>query len=117
MKQTSETQHYGTLSPDAALGRSRRRSFRRRPLRDRAFGWGTRGALRRRPLGIFAPELLAGESRAVDQSLQLRPHDLRMHARKVGDLREAAIGARDHVLAADQTRQPHDTLGDELRMP
>src|SRR5437763_16645720 len=31
-------------------------------------------------------------------------------------LRKAAIGARDHVLAADEACDPYQTLGDELGM-
>src|SRR6266511_4616147 len=69
------------LPRDASLGRTLRcGAFRRRPFR-------------RRPPSGSPPQLLAGEAGTLDQRLELRPHDLRMHARKIGDLREAAIGA------------------------
>ena len=54
------------------------------------------------PLRTLPPQLLAGEAGAVDQRLELRPHDLRMHAREICHLRKAAVRARDHVLAPDE---------------
>src|SRR5215470_4797456 len=63
-----------------------------------------------------APQLLAGEARAFDQCLELGPHDGRMNAAMERALREAAVGPGDHVLAPQQTREPYDPLGDELRM-
>ena len=39
-----------------------------------------------------------------------------MHALDERALREAAVGAADHVLAADELGQPDDALGDQLGM-
>ena len=68
--------------------------------------------LRRR----LRPQFLAGEPRAFGQRLELRPHDLRMDAAVERALRKAAIGAGDHVLAADDLRQPNDAFGDQFGM-
>src|SRR5881397_1336106 len=59
-----------------------------------------------------APELPCGEPGAFHEGFELRPRDL-----GVADARpEAAVRARDHVLAPDQAGVPHDPLGDELRV-
>src|SRR5919201_6374024 len=44
------------------------------------------------------PQLLGRESCAIDQRLELRPHDLRMHACEIRHLRETAVRARNHIL-------------------
>src|SRR4051812_23861513 len=74
------------------------------------------GAFSRWPLRSPRPKVRAGKAGAFDQRFELRPHDLRMHAGKVGHLREAAVRACDHVLAPDEAGQPDDALGDEFGM-
>src|SRR5256886_17620707 len=62
------------------------------------------------------PQLLACESCAIDQRLELRPHDLRMHACEIRHLCKAAVRARNHVLAPNKSRETDDAFGDQLRM-
>src|SRR3954463_12980247 len=69
-----------------------------------------------RSLLALAPQLLGRKPRAFSERLQLRPLDARMHPLMGRLLRKAAVGARDHVLAADKFRQPHDALADQFRM-
>src|ERR1051326_3236114 len=63
-----------------------------------------------------APQFLGGEPRALSQRLELGPLDGRMHALMGRLLGKAAIGARDHVLAADEFGKSDNTLADQLRM-
>ena len=63
-----------------------------------------------------AEELLRRDSRALGERLELRPLDRRVHALEEGALREAAVGAAHHALAADELREPDEPVGDELRM-
>src|SRR5262245_7373258 len=46
-------------------------------------------------LRAATPQLLARKPRAIDQCAELRPHDLRMHAREIRHLRESAVRAGD----------------------
>src|SRR6516162_1172140 len=63
------------------------------------------------------PELPRSEIRAFTHRLELLPNDGGMDLGTVEGLgREAAIGARDHVLATDQLRKAQEPLGDELGM-
>src|SRR5216683_120643 len=62
------------------------------------------------------PQLSAREPRALDQRLQLGPHDRGMNAAIEGALREAAIGARHHVLAPQHIGEAQDALRDKLRV-
>src|SRR5713101_4474784 len=57
------------------------------------------------------PQLLAREPRALDQRLELRPHDGRMHAAIERALRKAAVGADHHVLAPEQIGETQRPLG------
>src|SRR6185503_8255469 len=66
--------------------------------------------------GSLGPELPARKPGSFAQRFQLRPHHRRMHAAIERPLRKAAIGAGDHVLAADNTRQARNALGHQLRM-
>ncbi len=50
------------------------------------------------------------------ETFELRPHDLRMNALQAFGLREAAIGAGDQVLLADDLGEIDDALGDQLWM-
>src|SRR5262245_56583062 len=63
-----------------------------------------------------APQLLAGEPRALCERFELRPHDGGMNAAMERALREAAVGPGDDVLAAEKLGEPHDPLGDERGM-
>src|SRR5215471_19102708 len=63
------------------------------------------------------PELPRSEIRAFSHRLELLPNDGGMDLGTVEGLgREAAIGARDHVLATDQLGKAQEPLGDELGM-
>jgi len=61
--------------------------------------------------GGSRPERATRDPRPIYERLQLRPRDLRMRAPA-----EAAVRARDHVLAADAFREASDALRDELRV-
>src|SRR5262247_3288988 len=67
-------------------------------------------------LAPSTPQLLAGKPRALSERFELRPHDRGMDAAMERSLREAAIGAGDDVLAADEPGEPHNPLGDQRRM-
>jgi hypothetical protein len=58
----------------------------------------------------------ARDSGTFAESTQLGPHHRGMHPAAERSLREAAIGAGNHVLIADQSRQAGQPLGDKLRM-
>src|SRR5260370_42462236 len=60
------------------------------------------------------PQLLAREPRALDQGLQLGPHDRGMNSAIEGALREAAVGAVHHVVAPQQIGESQDAFGYEL---
>src|SRR2546422_7185778 len=45
-----------------------------------------------------------------------RSHDRRMDAAVKRPLREAAVGAGDHVFAPEHAGEPHDALGHQLGM-
>src|SRR5215469_17035958 len=63
------------------------------------------------------PELPRREIRAFTHRFEFLPNDGGMDLGTVEGLgREAAIGACDHVLAADQLRKAQEPLGDELGM-
>ena len=62
------------------------------------------------------PQLLARQPRAFGQRFQLRPHNRGMHPPVERALREAAIGARDHVLAPQEFRVTHNALGHQFGM-
>src|SRR5208337_3546246 len=62
------------------------------------------------------PQLVGRETGALCQRLELSPHDGWVHAAMERSLREAAIGAGNNVLAADQPSQPRDAFSDELGM-
>src|SRR5215470_7510543 len=62
------------------------------------------------------PQLLAGQARALDQRLELRPHDRGMNAAIEGALGEAAIGADHYVLAPDEIGEAQRAFGDQLGM-
>ena len=55
-------------------------------------------------------------ARALGEHLELLPHDRRVDADGLGALGEAAVGAGDDVLAADEVGVAHDPLGDQLRV-
>ena len=65
---------------------------------------------------MLSPQGLRGDARAFGQGFQLRPHDGGMDAARERALREAAIGAADHVVAPDDPGKPYDALGDEFWM-
>src|SRR5271167_265627 len=56
-----------------------------------------------------APELMAGQCRALRQCLELGPSDLRVDAPA-----KTAIGRGDDLLAADCIGKAQDTLGDQF---
>src|SRR5207244_4123927 len=60
------------------------------------------------------PKPLAGEAGAFGEHAELLPHDRGVAALGEGALGEAAVGAGDHVLAADQPGIVNDPLGYEL---
>src|SRR5580700_8997076 len=65
----------------------------------------------------LAPQLLGGEVGALPHRLELLPDDGAVHLGVVQGLRgEAAIGASDDVLAADQAGEADDALGDQFGM-
>ena len=53
---------------------------------------------------------------AFAQRLELRPDDARVDFLRAGERGEAAVGARDHVLASDHPGVAADPLGYQLRM-
>src|SRR6266446_7383556 len=59
---------------------------------------------------VLAPQLTAGKPRALHQRFELRPHDRRMDAAVKRPLREAAVGAGDHVFAPEHAGEAHDAL-------
>src|SRR2546427_5543682 len=62
--------------------------------------------IRRPPRSTLFPYTTLFRSRAVAQRCELRPDHGRMHFRVVGRLRrEAAIGACDDVVTADELRE------------
>src|SRR5438067_574248 len=67
-------------------------------------------------MALSSVKLFAGKAGAGDQRLELCPHDRRMYAAVERPLCEAAIASRHQVFAAHQPRDPHQPLGDELRM-
>src|SRR6516164_1567964 len=67
------------------------------------------------PVGASLPQLLARELRSFDQRGELRPHYGRMDSAVERALREAAVGAGHHVVAAGDAREPHDAFGHEFR--
>src|SRR5262245_46375020 len=64
----------------------------------------------------LTPQLLARKPRALGERFELRPHDRGMDPAMERALREAAVGAGDDVLTADELAEPHDPLGDERGM-
>src|SRR5205823_208755 len=63
------------------------------------------------------PEALAGQFGAFGEGVELGPHHTRIDLGPVGRLRrEAAVGASQDVLAADELRVAANALRDELRM-
>src|ERR1700730_17337058 len=69
-----------------------------------------------RTSGLPMPKLVGRQLRALDQRLQLRPHDRWMDTLHIRTLRETAIRTGDDVLAADKRCEANDSLGNELRM-
>src|SRR5262249_40876706 len=63
-----------------------------------------------------APQLLAGDFRALNERLEFRPDDARMHLLRAGEGGEAAIGTGDDVLAPHHFGIAADSLGDQLGM-
>src|SRR5258708_34825872 len=60
------------------------------------------------------PQLPAREPRAFHQRLELRPHDAGVDPAVHRTLGEAAVGAGDDVLAADQAGEPHDPVAHQF---
>ena len=60
---------------------------------------------------LAPPQLLRRQLRTVQQRLELGPHDAGANAPVERALREAAVGAGDHVLAPDHLGQPNDAFG------
>ena len=58
-----------------------------------------------------APKLIAGNARAFGHGFELGPHDRGMHTAIELLLGEAAVSAGDHVFAANDAGESHDTLG------
>ena len=54
------------------------------------------------------------ESRAVDERLELGPHDARVHLLRAGEGGKAALGASNDVPAPDHLGIASDALGHEL---
>src|SRR6266849_7544868 len=81
---------------------------------NRAGGKKWQKASRWRMASSLIPQLPARESSALDQRLQLGPHDRGMNAAIEGALRKAAVGARHHVLAPQEIGEAQDALGDKL---
>src|SRR3984885_4392968 len=68
------------------------------------------------PAAHLRPKVLARESRALHEGAELEPRHLGMNGAKTHKCSEAAIGAGDNALAADETGVALDPLGDEFRM-
>src|SRR5262245_34442635 len=66
--------------------------------------------------GRSPPELPARETRPFRQRLQLRVGDVRIDLAEAGEGAEAAVGARDDTLAADDVGETADALGNVLGM-
>src|SRR5262245_43595043 len=77
---------------------------------------GLRGIHAPKTASCSRPQLLARDPRAVDERLELRPDDARVHFLRAGKRGEAAIGACDHVLAPHDLGVTPDPLRNQLRM-
>ena len=60
------------------------------------------------------PQALGGEPRSLDERLELGPHHRGVLALEQGPLGEAAVGAGDDALAADEAGEVHEALGHGL---
>src|SRR5690606_26559401 len=65
---------------------------------------------------LAAPQFAARAARALAERFELRPLDRRVDAADMRRLGEAAVGAAEHVLTADELRHAHEALGDEFGM-
>src|SRR5882757_6059315 len=63
-----------------------------------------------------APQFGTGYSGTFRQRTQLGPHDRGVHPLGKGALREAAVGAAQHILAADDLGEPNEALRHQLGM-
>src|SRR5262245_62838131 len=90
----------GNLRPDSEAAQCLKLRFARRKFGgSRSCRTARRGLVG--PAFRSAPQLLTRQPCALNQRLEFRPHDLRVHAREIRHLREAAVRARDQVLAPD----------------
>src|SRR6516165_5391905 len=65
---------------------------------------------------LTRPKLSAGNARAIDQRRELGPGDVGMHFVARARCAEAAIGAGDDALAADDAGEAQDALRHQFRM-
>src|SRR5262245_29998868 len=65
---------------------------------------------------VPAPEPVRGDPCTLAQRLQLQIRDVGIHRAEAGERAEAAVGAGNHALAADDIRETAQPLGDEQRM-
>src|SRR5262249_50609599 len=68
------------------------------------------------PARALLPQALRGDARALGHRAELRPDDALVDLLRAGEGAEAAVRARDHVLATYRGREPDDALGDQLRV-
>src|SRR6266850_771103 len=101
--------------PDDATARAVASSGLRRCRPQRALAPVSKMAAGKAPRRVSSPpQLLRGELRTLRQGLELRPHDAGVDPAVHRALGEAAVGAGDDVLAADQTGEPHDPLAHQF---
>src|SRR5262245_43253587 len=85
----------------------------------RAGLWSIRWAPAERTTGTaetkpLTPQLPASDACAFGQSREFDPNHAGVHLAGGGEASEAAIGAGDHIVAADHAGKPADALGDRL---
>src|SRR5207302_8599955 len=90
-----------------------------RPMMKRCMRLSSRGTRRTRRVSAGsapAPQLPGREAGPFDERRELGPDDARVDFGRAGERRQAAVGARDDVLASDHPREPADAIGHQLRM-
>src|SRR6202012_1585989 len=69
---------------------------------------------RARTIELAAPQFVRGKLCALDQRLELGPHDRWMHATVQRALGKAAVATGNDILTPDQPRETDNTLRDQF---